>query len=205
MTNLLVCAGKSESFEFAKSIGIGLIETAITLTNILTKKSLEDDLPKQIIFVGTAGIYKKGEILEIYESSRASNLEISKLLNLSYSPLNLENPLNVSRETSLTKSSNIVINSSNFITQDKNLAAKFYENGFDLENMEFYSILSVANFFKIKCKAVVSATNFCDENAHKMFIKNHAAAKEKLKIYIKEKGLIWKIYLILQKMNSVNL
>lgn len=190
MTNLLVCAGKSESFEFAKSIGIGLIETAITLTNILTKKALEDDLPKQIIFVGTAGIYKKGEILEIYESSRASNLEISKLLNLSYSPLNLENPLNVSRETSLTKSSNIVINSSNFITQDKNLAAKFYENGFDLENMEFYSILSVANFFKIKCKAIVCTTNFCDENAHKMFIKNHAAAKEKLKIYIKEKGLI---------------
>ena len=62
MTNLLVCAGKSESFEFAQSIGIGLIEAAITLTNILTKKALEDDLPKQIIFVGTAGIYKKGEI-----------------------------------------------------------------------------------------------------------------------------------------------
>lgn len=190
MTNLLVCAGKSESFEFAQSIGIGLIETTITLTNILTKKAIEDDLPKQIVFVGTAGIYKKGEILEIYESSKASNLEISKLLNLSYSPLNLENPLNVSRETSLTNSSNIVINSSNFITQDKNLATKFYENGFDLENMEFYSILSVANFFKIKCKAVVCTTNFCDENAHEMFIKNHDAAKEKLKIYIKEKGLI---------------
>ena len=44
-------------------------------------------LPSEIIFIGSAGLYKEGEIFEIYESSSVANIEISSLENKSYSPI----------------------------------------------------------------------------------------------------------------------
>ena len=175
---MIICAGKSESFKFAQSIGIGLVESAINLTKILMK-----NLPNELIFIGSCGLYKDGKILEIYESKIAVNDEISALLGLSYSPIQPEFNSNVSHET-------IITNSSNFITTDKNLAEKFFQKGYFLENMEFYSVLKVAENFKIPALGIFCATNFCNENAHDDFIKNHVKAKEKLEIYLKSKGLI---------------
>lgn len=175
---MIICAGESESFEFAKPIGIGLINSAINLTKILlTNKQNE------LVFIGTAGLYYEGKILEIYESSTAYNLEISKVLELSYSPLIEQNRANVSRET-------LAINSSNFITTDRNCAIKFSQIGLFMENMEFYAVKEVAKKFNIPCYAILCATNFCNQNAHQDFIKNHSAAKEKLKNYLKERDLI---------------
>ncbi|NLK66096.1 MAG: purine-nucleoside phosphorylase [Campylobacteraceae bacterium] len=181
MSKLIVCAGKIESFEFATPIGIGLIESAINLTNILAVSKQTN--VSEVIFVGTGGLYRDGEILEIYESKLAVQHEISELENNSYSPIFAEICPDVSRETS-------VINSSNFITTNKELANKFANLGYFLENMEFYSVYRTCQFFEIPCSAIICATNFCDENAHKEFIKNHNAAKEKLEIYLKSKGLI---------------
>lgn len=175
---MIICAGDIESFEFATPIGIGLVNSAINLTKlILTNK------PDKLVFIGTAGLYKTGEILEIYESFEARNIEISKLLGYSYSPIQEQNLDNVSRETLLT-------NSSNFITTNKELATKFYDLGFFMENMELYSILEVAKKFEIPSYGILCATNFCYENAHSDFIKNHNDAKKKLENYIKLKGLI---------------
>ncbi|MSN95777.1 5'-methylthioadenosine/S-adenosylhomocysteine nucleosidase [Campylobacter sp. FMV-PI01] len=187
MENLLICAGGNENFDFAKGVGIGLVDSAINLTHMLLKM---DKMPKKIIFIGTAGIYKDGEILKIYECFYASNLEISKILGLSYTPLNMDKICNVPRETLSKNRSDIVVNSSNFITTDKKSALKFSDYGLMLENMEFFSILSVANKFKIPCYALLCATNFCDENAHNDFLKNHYVAKKRLENYMKEKGLI---------------
>ena len=189
MSKLLVYAGKSESFDFATPVGIGLIESAINLTNILTVNLLtldqtnKQNLVSEVIFIGTGGLYKSGKILEICESKIAVQHEISELEKHSYSPILSEIRPDVSRETYVT-------NSSNFITTNKLLAYKFADIGYFIENMEFYSVYEVCKFFKIKCSAILCATNFCDENAHKEFIKNHKEAKEKLEIYIKEKGLI---------------
>ena len=36
-------------------------------------------LPSEIIFIGSAGLYRDGEILKIFESSVAANIEISSL------------------------------------------------------------------------------------------------------------------------------
>jgi len=52
--------------------------------------------------------------------------------------------------------------------------------------MEFFSVLKVAQIFKIPAYGIFVATNFCDENAHADFIKNHSVAKELLTKYIKE-------------------
>ncbi|CZE46268.1 purine-nucleoside phosphorylase [Campylobacter geochelonis] len=175
---MIVCAGEVESFKFATPVGIGLIDSAINLTNLLTEK-----LPKELIFVGTAGLYKDGEILKIYESSSCVQHEISNLDKKSYSPIMARLTTDVSRET-------IIANSSNFITTDKISAYKFANLGYFLENMEFYSILRVANFFKIPAYGIFCSTNFCDEFAHIDFLKNHKNAKILIEEYVKKKGII---------------
>lgn len=175
---MIICAGKIENFSFATPIGIGLIESAINLTKILCENRAEN-----LIFIGTAGLYKSGEILKIYESKVAFNIEISALLGLSYSPLKYENFDDVSCET-------YAVNSSNFITTDKISAENFAKKGFFMENMEFFSVVKVAEIFKIPVRGIFATTNFCDQNAHRDFIKNHEKAKNLLTDYLKNRNLI---------------
>ncbi|MFW5606191.1 MAG: purine-nucleoside phosphorylase [Campylobacter hyointestinalis] len=179
---MIVCAGLNESFEFALPIGVGITSSAINLTKILTANKADE-----IIFVGTCGLYKDGNLLDIYESKTAVNLEISSLLRLSYSPL-FSSPIvqdlkNVSCETLIT-------NSSNFITTNIDIAHKFSELGLFMENMELYSVLETAKQFKIPARGILCATNFCEPNAHNEFIKNHKKAKINLEKYLKERDII---------------
>ena len=106
----IVCAGKSEQFDFAQPVGIGMTEVAINLTRLcLTKK------PKFILFVGTAGSYGEKKIFDIVESKTASNIENSFFTGGSYTPIDnvVSTTKDVSRET--------LVNSSNYITTDKSL------------------------------------------------------------------------------------
>ncbi len=165
---MIICAGNNEQLKGAVPVGIGLIEVAINLTKLCLEKK-----PQEIIFIGSAGSYGKYKIFDIVKSYSASNVEISYLQNLSYTPIKkLKIFQNVSCET------NIIVNSSNFITIDKNISQKYIENGIDLENMEFYSILKVAEKFKIKAKGIFVITNYCQANAHQEFISNHQKAKQ---------------------------
>ena len=140
-------------------------------------------LPSEIIFVGSAGLYKDGEVFEIYESSAAANIEISSLENKSYSPIEGEIASVVPRGT-------CKVNSSNFITTDQNLAYKLFDRGYFLENMEFFAVLKVVQKFQIPAYGIFVATNFCDKNAHVDFIKNHEQAKKELENYLKQKEII---------------
>ena len=140
-------------------------------------------LPNEIIFIGSAGLYKDGEVFKVYESSAAANIEISSLENKSYSPIKNEIASVVPRGT-------CKVNSSNFIMTDKNLAHKLFDRGYFLENMEFYAVLKVAQKFQIPAYGIFVATNFCDENAHTDFIKNHEQAKKELEKYLKQKEII---------------
>ena len=140
-------------------------------------------LPSQIIFIGSAGLYKDGQIFEIYESSVAANIEISSLENKSYSPIESE-------ITSIVPRGTCKVNSSNFITTDQNLAHELFARGYFLENMEFFAVLKVAQKFQIPAYGIFVATNFCDKNAHVDFIKNHEQAKKELENYLKQKEII---------------
>lgn len=168
---MIICAGDKESFDFAKPMGIGLINMAINLTRECIKSK-----PSEIVFVGTAGSYGKYKIGEIVRSTSASNVEIGSLKKLSYSPL-----MNVSRETL----EDIMVNSSNYITSDAGCAKEFSDAGYDIENMEFFSVVEVAKKFDISAKGIFYITNYCDADAHEVFIKNHKTAMEKLTNYIK--------------------
>lgn len=140
-------------------------------------------LPREIIFIGSAGLYKEGEIFEIYESSSAANIEISSLENKSYSPIE-------SKIASIVPRGTCKVNSSNFITTDQNLAHKLFDRGYFLENMEFFAVLKVAQKFQIPAYGIFVATNFCDKNARADFTKNHEQAKKELEKYLKQKEII---------------
>lgn len=182
---MIVCAGANESFEFAKPIGIGLVEPAINLTNIVSS-----NLPKWILFIGTAGSYGRIKVGSLCLCQNASNIEISSLLELSYTPIKTDINTKAPECTNiLTNTNNILTNikcnSSNFITKDTTCSDKFMSLGFDIENMELYSVLSVAKRFGIACAGLLYVTNLCNEKAHFDFIKNHEVAKSTLSNTIK--------------------
>ncbi|MDO5046644.1 purine-nucleoside phosphorylase [Campylobacter sp.] len=188
---MIISAGRNEIFDFALPMGVGLVDMSINLTKFLSENSA--NLPSEIVFVGSGGLYKDGKIFEIYESIVGANVEISSLEGKSYTPCETQissvqicdKNLNakVPRET-------IRVNSSNFITTDQNLAFKLFEMGYFLENMEFFAVLKVAEKFKIPARGIFIATNFCNQNAHEDFLKNHQKAKEILINSLKERNLI---------------
>ena len=173
---MIVCAGNNETFDFAVPVGVGLIDSAINLTRLVIEEK-----PSSLVFVGSAGSYGKYEPFEIIESSSSSNIELSLITGSAYTPIdNTIHHGDVSRETS------IMINSSNYITSDIEVAKEYQKLGLELESMEFFSILKVAENFEIPAYGIFIVTNYCDTNAHADFIKNHETAKTLLSNYIKE-------------------
>ncbi len=168
---MIVCAGDIESFDFANPIGIGLIEPAINLT-----KYILEIKPKEILFIGTAGSYGNYQIYDLVETANATQLESSFIQYESYSPLDLQI---VSCETLP------IVNSSNYITTNSEISKVYLERGIELENMEFFSVLKVAQSFGIKARGIFVITNYTGENAHQEFLKNHKKAKEILASVVK--------------------
>lgn len=173
---MIVCAGESEQFDFALPVGIGLIDVAINLTRLCLSQK-----PKYILFVGTAGSYGEKKIFDIIESKTASNIENSFFTGGSYTPIDnmVSTSEDVSRET--------VVNSSNYITTDKSVGSSYLAQNIHLENMEYYAVLKVAQSFGIPAGGIFIVTNYCDENAHRDFMKNQKEAMMRLSEYIKRK------------------
>ena len=174
---MIYCAGESESFDFAKPIGIGMIDVSINLTQICIEKP-----PAFVLFVGTAGSYGEKNIFDIVESKTATNIENSFFDGGSYTPIDnvISTAENVSRET--------MINSSNYITTDVKCAKHYIVQNIHLENMEFFAVLKVAQNFGIPAAGIFIVTNYCDENAHETFKKNHAEAMARLITYMNQKA-----------------
>ena len=173
---MIICAGNNENFNFATPMGVGLVETAMNLTRLCLF-----DKPEFILFVGTAGSYGKHNIFDIVESKTASNIELAFLEKKAYTPLDNV----VSSNTKGTK--DILVNSSNYISTDGELVKKFLNFGVEIENMEFFSVLRIAQEFDIPAGGVFCVTNYCDENAHADFLKNHERAKELLSEHVKKR------------------
>ena len=173
----IISSGNKEIFPFAAPVGIGLIDTAINLTRLCLF-----DKPDFLIFIGSAGSYGKLNIMDIFESSSASNIEQCLIKKECYTPINNIISSNVSRET--------IVNSSNYITQSKLISKAYLKFGIDAENMEFFSVMKVAKEFNIMVKGVFIITNYCYENAHKEYTENIKEAKIKLINYLKEKQII---------------
>ncbi len=173
----IISSGNEEIFSFATPIGIGLIDSAINLTRICLF-----DKPDILFFIGSAGSYGNLKIFDIFESSTASNIEHCLLKKECYTPIENIISSDVSRET--------IVNSSNYITQNKMLSKAFLKLNIEAENMEFFSVIKTAKEFNIPVKGLFVVTNYCYENAHEEYIKNIKTAKEKLIQYLIYKKII---------------
>ncbi len=173
---MIICAGNNENFNFAQPMGVGLIETAMNLTRLCLF-----DKPEFLLFVGSAGSYGEHKIFDIIESKTASNIELSFLTNDAYTPL--DNVVS----TNTGEAKDIVVNSSNYISTNKELSSKFLKLGIGIENMEFFAVLKIAQEFNIPAGGVFCVTNFTDKNAHEDFLKNHDKAKELLSFHVKQR------------------
>jgi nucleoside phosphorylase len=177
---MIVCAGRKETFKFAESIGVGLVESAINLTrHCLFNK------PNFILFIGSAGSYGNYKVFDIIESKRASNLELSFLSNDSYTPLD-----NVLESENKMARNDTIVNSSNYISTNEELTKKFAGYEIGIENMEFFSVLQVAKEFEIPVAGIFVVTNYTNKNAHEDFIKNHDEAMGRLTKYLLDKKII---------------
>ena len=172
---MFICAGESETFDFAKPMGIGLIDMTINLTRYLEKEK-----PAFLFFIGSAGSYGEHKIFDIVESKTASNIENSFFNAKAYTPIDnvVSTSDNVSRET--------IVNSSNYITTDESLSKHYLKNNIGIENMEFFAVLKVAKAFNIPAGGAFIVTNYCNANAHQDFLDNHTEAMKRLTAYIKK-------------------
>ena len=172
---MIICAGESEQFDFALPVGIGMTDVAINLTRLCLSQK-----PKFILFVGTAGSYGEKKVFDIIESKTAANIENSFFTGGSYTPIDnmVSTAEDVSRET--------IVNSSNYITTNKEIGKAYLSKNIHLENMEYYAVLKVAKSFDIPAAGIFIVTNYCDENAHRDFMNNHKEAMLRLTKYIKE-------------------
>lgn len=177
---MIICAGRNETFAYAQAIGVGLIESAINLTRICLFEK-----PEYLLFVGSAGSYEDHKIFDIVESKKASNIELAFLTNSAFTPLD-----NVLESENKFVRNDTIVNSSNYISTNEELCKGFKEYGIGIENMEFFSILSVAKQFEIPVAGIFVITNYTNENAHEDFIKNHKEAMEKLTKYLIEKNIV---------------
>ena len=177
---MIVSAGKNETFSFAIPVGVGLVESSMNLTRLCLF-----DKPDYILFVGSAGSYGEYNTFDIIESSSASNIELSFFSDDSYTPID-----NVLRCDDIKFKSDTIVNSSNYITTNEKFGKEFEQNNIGIENMEFYSVVKVAQEFEIDVKGIFIVTNHTNKNAHKDFISNHKEAMDKLVKFLEEKNII---------------
>jgi len=173
---MVICAGEQESFPFAKAMGIGLIDMSINLTQYCLRHS-----PEFLLFVGSAGSYGKHKIFDLVESKSATNIENSFFNAGAYTPI--DNFISSADEVDCET----IVNSSNYITTDITLAKYYLSKGIELENMEFYAVLKVAQTFGIPAGGLFVVTNYCDKHAHQDFVKHHREAMLRLTAYMEKK------------------
>ena len=177
---MIVCAGNNETFPFATPIGVGLIQSSINLTRLCLF-----DKPDYILFVGSAGSYGEYDIFDIVESTSAANVELSFLRDDSYTPID-----NVLKSEHKKIKNNTIVNSSNYVTTNSSLSKQYQEFGIGCENMEFYSVVQVAQEFDIDVAGIFVITNYTNKDAHKDFISNHSKAMDKLIKHLEKQKII---------------
>jgi nucleoside phosphorylase len=213
---MIFCAGRTELFEFAEPIGVGLVESAIKLTKKLTTATYEmlsseetnkyKNLEHFIRATKSQGHsaeellsnllerrFMGKRILFIGSAGSYGNASIGEI-HTSSKAYNVE--LSSLLKKSFTPIEDFVeignvphgtsVNSSNYITSSKESSELFLSSGLEIENMEAFSFLSVAKEFGLDAEVVLIVTNYCYDDAHKEYLSNLKHSMKKLEEYVRE-------------------
>jgi nucleoside phosphorylase len=161
-----------DSNTLIQALGIGFLEASISLTRLLN----QNPQIKEIVFLGTAGTYKKnlmiGEILSIKSTSL---LNLGSLLDFSYTPIK-NNFIEANSIKPGLKTAHCL--SSMEITK-KEIDLNIEEN-YILENMELYGVAKTAEIFSIPWSSLLGVTNYIGPNAHEEWVSCHESISQKL-------------------------
>lgn len=103
---MFICVGNNESFEFARSVGMGLVDSAVGLTRLILHYA-----PREIIFVGSAGSYEYFEGVDSkLESSLESSLDSVACLDSNLNAKNLDSKGSVFIDSKNLDSKNAAFN-----------------------------------------------------------------------------------------------
>lgn len=160
-----------------RPLGIGFLEAAINLAEILNSKRID-----QVFFLGTAGSYLKNlEFNSIVSISSTMLLNLGALQELSYVPIQQEEfKLNQIKNHLQAKCL-----SSLEISKDQSISTLIKEkfsstDEFIVENMELYGIAKVCKQHGIPLTAFLAVTNYIDANAHDDWLRNQVTGSQNL-------------------------
>lgn len=161
-------------------LGIGYLEAARNLERILHEN--KDKKIEEIVFLGTAGSYRKNlEIGDVVQIRKSRLLLLGKLDERAYVPEKYDDCLlRVIGNSSIEIADAMT---SMEITNDDITAAKIYKDigqEFLVESMELYGVAHVAAQHKISCFSLLGITNYNNIFANREWENNQEEVSEKL-------------------------
>lgn len=162
-------------------LGIGYLEASRKLEEILQEN--KDKTIEAIVFIGTAGSYRKNlEIGDIVQVERSRLLLLGSLDEKAYSPEKYDNyVLKTLKSSGDLKTADAM--TSMEITSDDITAAKIYKDvgkEFLVENMELYGVAHTAQAHGIPCFSLLAISNYNNIFAQKEWQNNQEDVSEKL-------------------------
>ena len=179
MKNTIICSaveseisslkGLENKGYLVRTIGIGLVDSAINLTRILEEYAYL----KNIIFIGTAGAYKdsKLKIGDLVQAKETGLFSLSQYEGDSYLPNKMIKKISCNQFSGIEAvqvASVLEIN-----RRGEKLAKVFWKTGYSAEHMELFSVARVAKKFNKNIYSVLGVSNIVNQSAHQDWLKNN--------------------------------
>lgn len=154
-----------------RALGIGLIDSAVSLAQILSENQDIDN----VVFTGTAGAYpdsgyKIGDIVNAIEHKL---IGIGSIDDQSYFPKAIQTTF--SFRDQFNRIFPTVRSGSVFeITKSDHLARRISEYySVDVEHMELFSVAKICDKFAVQFNCVMGISNMVGANSHQEWVDNH--------------------------------
>jgi len=178
-SSLSILAASSEELSAVKKLlpdvpayktGIGLVNAARGTEKILTEHS-----PRQVLFIGSCGVYQgQAELLEVVCSKSVALVDKAVLEDQAY--FVADSARKIEARLLLEELKQLNFYSTLSITNSNSLSELYAHSGLHAENLELYSVATVCASHGVEWGAVSVVTNFIGEGAHQQWLENREEA-----------------------------